>query len=164
MNDAGVVQVEPVTLGWATALARGDADFTREFGVRVEPGWAGFPEVIPMMVRHASQERPAMWGPHLVFDVDGSLVGNGGWKGPPVDGVAELGYAVAPARRNRGIAAAVVNRLLAAAREAGLTTAIAHTLTTESASTRVLTKCGFQHCGTTHDPEDGPVWRWERHL
>ena len=32
-----------------------------------------------------------------------------------------------------------------------------------NASTRVLTKCGFRHIGQVIDPEDGPVWRWERH-
>src|SRR6266702_2366495 len=38
----------------------------------------------------------------------------------------------------------------------------AHTLPEENASTRVLLKCGFRHLGTVVDPEDGPVWRWER--
>ena len=31
-----------------------------------------------------------------------------------------------------------------------------------TASTRVLRKCGFVHIGEVVDPEDGPVWRWER--
>jgi len=26
----------------------------------------------------------------------------------------------------------------------------------------VLTKCGFRHVADLVDPEDGPVWRWER--
>ena len=30
-----------------------------------------------------------------------------------------------------------------------------------NASTRVLLKNGFRHCGMVVDPEDGPVWRWE---
>jgi RimJ/RimL family protein N-acetyltransferase len=28
---------------------------------------------------------------------------------------------------------------------------------------RVLAKCGFQHIGEVIDPEDGLVWRWEKH-
>ena len=32
-----------------------------------------------------------------------------------------------------------------------------------NASTRVLTKCGFRHVGEVMDPEDGLVWRWEKH-
>ena len=36
----------------------------------------------------------------------------------------------------------------------------AHTLPVANASTRVLTKCGFQKAGEIIDPNDGPVWRW----
>jgi RimJ/RimL family protein N-acetyltransferase len=39
----------------------------------------------------------------------------------------------------------------------------AHTRPESNASTRVLTKCGFQHIGDVHDPEDKRVWRWEIH-
>jgi len=38
----------------------------------------------------------------------------------------------------------------------------AHTAPEPNASTRVLSKCGFHHLGEVTDPEDGPVWRWER--
>ncbi len=38
----------------------------------------------------------------------------------------------------------------------------AHTRPEANASTRVLRKCGFVHIGEIIDPEDGPVWRWER--
>ena len=38
----------------------------------------------------------------------------------------------------------------------------AHTLTEANASTRVLTKCGFQRINEVIDPDDGLVWRWEK--
>ena len=38
----------------------------------------------------------------------------------------------------------------------------AHTLPESNASTRVLTKCGFRRVGQVVDPDDGPVWRWEK--
>jgi [ribosomal protein S5]-alanine N-acetyltransferase len=38
----------------------------------------------------------------------------------------------------------------------------AHTLPEPNASTRVLTKVGFQKTSETVEPEEGPVWRWER--
>ena len=38
----------------------------------------------------------------------------------------------------------------------------AHTLPERNASCRVLTKCGFKLIGEVNDPEDGPVWRWEK--
>lgn len=84
------------------ALSEGDHVFTARFGVPVVPGWLVFPEALPRAVQAALAGAPLAWGFHLLIDDDGSLVGNGGWKGAPVDGVAELGYAVAPERRGRG--------------------------------------------------------------
>ena len=158
-----MVRVEVASREWMEALVEGDDAFAERFGIPVEPGWAEFPEVLPWALEHA----PDPWGTHLFFDddVDGALVGNGGWKGPPVDGVAELGYAVAPGRRNRGIASAVVRTLLdRARRDDRVTLVVAHTLAEPSASTRVLERCGFVNVGTVDDPDDGPVWRWERGL
>jgi tRNA-Thr(GGU) m(6)t(6)A37 methyltransferase TsaA len=155
-----MVRVEPVTEAWAEALALGDAAFTARFAVPVETGWAVFPEVVPYLVE-AAREGPSQWGPHLVFDDDGALVGTAGWKGPPVAGVAELGYSVAPGRRGRGVATAAVRVLLDRARATGLRAAVAHTLPATSPSTTVLARCGFAKVGEAVDPDDGPVWRWE---
>ncbi len=159
-----VIRVEPITEAWADALAEGDDAFSARFDLVVEKGWEGFPEVVPFLVRAARSTSPAQWGPHLVFDEDGALVGNAGWKGVPVDGVAELGYSVAPARRGRGIATAVVFELLARARTAGLVAAIAHTLPEQSPSTSVLARCGFSKVEELIDPDDGLVWRWRIRL
>jgi ribosomal-protein-alanine N-acetyltransferase len=159
-----MVRVEPVTQAWAEALTLGDDAFTQRFGIAVEPGWEGFPEVMAFLaeLRHAST--PDQWGLHLVFDEDAALVGNAGWKGEPVDGAAELGYAVAPSRRGRGIATAVVRELLARARAARLRTVVAHTLAEPSPSTSVLARSGFANVGEVVDPNDGPIWRWELSL
>ncbi len=104
------------------------------------------------------------WGPHLVFDEDGALVGNAGWKGEPVNGVAELGYSVAPARRGRGTATAVVLELSDRGRASGLAETIAHTSAEQSPSTSVLARCGFTKVDELVDPDDGPVWRWKIRL
>jgi RimJ/RimL family protein N-acetyltransferase len=37
----------------------------------------------------------------------------------------------------------------------------AHTRPQNDASSRVLTKSGFEFIGEVIDPEDGLVWRWE---
>ena len=159
-----MIRVEPITEAWADALAEGDDAFSARFDVVVEEGWEGFPEVVPFLVRAARSASPVQWGPHLVFDEDGALVGNGGWKGVPVNGVAELGYSVAPARRGRGIATALVFELLAGARAAGLVEAIAHTLPQQSPSTSVLAGCGFSKAEELVDPDHGLVWRWRIRL
>ena len=156
-----MVRVEPVGLLWMEALAEGDDVFAARFGIPVVSGWAVFPEVIPTALRSLQDGVSQEWGLHLFFDDDGALVGNGGWKGPPVDGVAELGYAVAPARRGRGIASAVVRELVTRARAAGVRVVVAHTLPARSASTTVLRRRGFCRTSDAVDPDDGVVWRWE---
>ena len=160
---AVVVQVSPARLDWLEALAEGDDVFTEHFGIAVEAGWAGFPEALPATVE-AARRRPVddPWGTHFFFADDGALVGLGGFYGPPVDGVVEIGYAVAPSRQGRGIATAAVDILLARADEAGVSVVIAHTLAQVNASTGVLGKTGFVRTSAQNDPDLGTVWRWER--
>jgi [ribosomal protein S5]-alanine N-acetyltransferase len=156
-----MVRIEPIRRDWAEALAQGDTVFAERFGIPVEAGWVGFPEALPILLDAARAEVPGEWGPQLFFDDDGALVGNGGWKGPPEQGRAELGYAVAPSRQRRGIATAVVRELIERAGRAGLRTVSAHTLAEENASTKVLKRCGFTRTAELMDPDEGPVWRWE---
>jgi GNAT superfamily N-acetyltransferase len=155
------VRVEALRLDWAEALAHGDAVFSDRFGIPVEPGWTGFPDALPILLDAARAGADPRWGPQLFFDSDGALVGNGGWKGPPNDGVVELGYAVAPSRQRRGIATTVVRELLARARRADVRQVCAHTLAEENASTKVLRRCGFARTAELDDPDEGPGWRWE---
>jgi RimJ/RimL family protein N-acetyltransferase len=159
-----MVRVEPVKPEWMEALAESDETFTRRFGIEVVPGWVGFPEALPFALREAREGGAGEWGSHLFFDDDGALVGFGGWKGPPVEGVAELGYAVSPARQGRGIATAVVCELIDRAHAAGVRVVCAHTMPERSASTTVLERSGFAFTGPVDDENDGTVWRWERVL
>ena len=86
-----MVRVEPIRREWAEALAEGDEVFAERFGIAVEAGWSGFPEAVPILLAAASSGVPGEWGPQLFFDDDGALVGNGGWKGRPVDGPPSWG-------------------------------------------------------------------------
>ena len=156
-----VISVEPVRVEWLEALVEGDEVFTERFGIPVVEDWAGFPEAVPHTLAAVRDQPDQTWGTHLFLDDDGALVGFGGWKGPPADGAAELGYAVAPARQGRGIATTVVRELVDRARAAGLATVVAHTLAEENASTAVLTRTGFTRTAEIADPDDGPLWRWE---
>lgn len=156
-----MIRVEPATLSWLEALTEGDDAFAAQFGTSVVPGWAPIAEAISFALRTARSGAPAAWGVHLIFDDDGALVGNGGWKGPPVNGVAELGYAVAPDRQRQGIATATVHELVARARIAGVQVVVAHTLPEPSASTTVLQRCGFVCVGELVNGDHGIVWRWE---
>lgn len=159
-----MVRIEPASRAWLDALLIGDDTFTEQFGIGVVEGWtAEFPGITKWALERLDAGADPAWGIHLFFDddVDGALVGNGGWKGPPVNGAAELGYAVSESRRGRGIATSVVRQLLDQASERGLTRVIADTLPETSASTTVLLRCGFVREGEVVDLEEGAVWRWE---
>jgi RimJ/RimL family protein N-acetyltransferase len=93
-----------------------------------------------------------------------SIIGSAGFKGPPDDTkTVEIAYGIVPAFQGFGYATEATDALVAYAFGSGLVERVrAHTLPTSNASTRVLTKCGFTHVSDVVDPEDGPVWRWER--
>lgn len=104
------------------------------------------------------------YGFSLVHRQSGQVIGQGGFKGPPsADGMVEIAYAVNPNQQGKGYATEAAKAMTAFAfRHAEVQLVRAHTLPQPNASTRVLTKCGFQHLGEVIDPEDGPVWRWEK--
>lgn len=72
-------------------------------------------------------------------------------------------YGIVPSFQGVGYATEAAEALVAFAfRDDRVSTVRAHTLPEANASTRVLAKCGFAFTGEVVDPEDGPVWRWER--
>jgi RimJ/RimL family protein N-acetyltransferase len=106
---------------------------------------------------------PWIHGFRIMDRASGAPVGFCGFKGPPDSaGVVEIAYGVAPEHQNKGYAteaaAALVDFALGSVQ---VRVVRAHTLPRPSASTRVLTKCGFRYLGEAIDPEDGLVWRWD---
>jgi RimJ/RimL family protein N-acetyltransferase len=132
-------------------------------GCDVAEGWNGFPEALSA-ARDALAADPASarWGTRLfVIDEPPTLVGWGGFKGPPADGVVELGYEIAPAHRGRGLASAAVEEMLREAFDTPqVDSVIAHTLSEPGPSTRVLEKTGFDRVGEVADDQVGTAWRW----
>jgi RimJ/RimL family protein N-acetyltransferase len=92
------------------------------------------------------------------------VVGQCGFKGPPTaDGMVEIAYFVEPDWQGNGYATEAAQALTEyALQNKSVRLVRAHTLPEVNASTRVLTKCGFQKVAEVVDPDDGPVWRWER--
>jgi RimJ/RimL family protein N-acetyltransferase len=104
---------------------------------------------------------PWVHGFHLIL-ADGTNVGLGAFKGPPVDGVVEIAYAVLPEYQGRGHATTAARQMVEyALRSPQVSKVIAHTLPSGVASQRVLVKSGFTHTGEAIDPDDGLVWRFE---
>ena len=92
------------------------------------------------------------WGPrHIVLDR--LAVGSIGCFGPPVDGETEIGYGLVEAARGRGIATEAVTALIAATERAGVRLR-ASVAPDNTASLRVLAKCGFTELrGSNEDGE-----------
>lgn len=135
------------------------ADGLRDFVVSadVSPAWLA-------LLRASTAADPWVHGFAVFHRETRSVIGTVGFKGPPDEaGVVEVAYGIVPAFRGQGYAteaaAAAVDWAFADDR---VRRARAHTLPTPNASTRVLTKCGFERAADVVDPDDGPVWRWER--
>jgi ribosomal-protein-alanine N-acetyltransferase len=100
------------------------------------------------------------WIGYLAVE-DGACVGSCGFTSPPVEKVAEIAYFTFPDFERRGIATFMARRLVSIARECDPSVRIiAHTLTEENASNRILKKLGFAFTGTIDHPEDGKIWEW----
>jgi len=114
-------------------------------------------------LRKDSTPDPWRHGFFAVHRDDARVIGGVGYKGPPDDdGIVEIAYGIAPEYQGQGYATEAAAALVTYAIEHGAQRIRAHTLPEANASTHVLKKCGFQFVGPVVDPEDGPVWRWER--
>ena len=116
------------------------------------------------MIENATEPTAWIHGFAVYHHETNERVGSGGFKGPPEDGCVEIAYGIDEPHRGRGYATTVATALTkyAFGQSSGLLKVIAHTLPEENASTKVLTKAGFMKVGEVVDPDDGPVWRWQR--
>ena len=115
-------------------------------------------------LRAPSDPDPWRFGFAVVHRDERSVIGAGGFKGPPDEiGMVEIAYGVVPSFEGRGYATEIARALVDYAVKSGSVRVLrAHTMPTPNASTRVLRKNGFEFLGEVNDPEDGLVWRWER--
>ena len=144
------------------AALEGDDALAGALGHDVVAGWATFTAALQSTRDALASNRDASaWGTRLfVASEPRELVGWGGFKGPPKDGVLELGYEIAESRRGRGVATAAVRAMLAEAfTDQRVTTVIAHTLAERNASNRVLEKAGFEFAAEAKEDEE-VVWRF----
>ena len=113
--------------------------------------------------RASETAHPWVYAFRLVHRDTGSMVGTCSFKGPPIDGVVEIAYAIHSEYEGKGYATEAAQALIDYATVCGEVRLIrAHTLPGGVASMRVLEKCGFRFVGETVDPEDGTVSRFER--
>lgn len=138
-------------------------------GATVPEGAFDFPGVASIETVRYFHERlkkePGLlgWWLYLFVHVeDGVLIGQGGYKGRPDGaGMVEIGYAISPAYRRRGLATEAAQGLIDHAFAHDRVSRVdAHTLAERNASTKVLRKAGMEFVETTMDPRHGRTWRW----
>lgn len=115
---------------WPPELYDRDAILFTLRGLRRTPGHPNW--WMYYLLRRPTELAPAM------------VIGCVGYKGPPAEGTAEIGYSVLRAHRGQGYATEAANALTRAAfRDPHVRRVIAETMPTLRASMRVLEKCGF---------------------
>lgn len=116
-------------------------------------------------VRALTGADPWTLGFSMVHRASATVIGSCGYTGTPnPDGIVEISYGTDPDHRGKGYATEAAGALVAYAfGDPRVRVVRAHTLPEANASTRVLTKCGFHYIGEVIHPEDGLIWRWEKH-
>ena len=145
------------------ALA-GDKELAAALHVTIDEHWTEFGSfalqyVLDKLVVNPDED--LWWTYFPVYKKENKLIGSGGYKGKPEDGAVEIGYEIAPAYRNKGLATEMVKGLIENAfKNKNVTTVFAHTLGHETPSTKVLTKCGFEKVEDLNDTDNGLIWKW----
>jgi RimJ/RimL family protein N-acetyltransferase len=152
-----MLTIRQVALNEMEALAESHAAFRYLTGLGVAEGGVLPSEFVAEFLPRARGADP--WLGVWAID-DGVVVGSGGFKSAPLEGVVEIGYGVAPSVEGRGVATAIAKAMVSFAMENGARAVIAHTLPDGFASQRVLAKAGFTLVGPVVDPEDGDVLRF----
>lgn len=160
------LQFVDATLALIDAALEGDARLGEALAASIAHDWSVFPDALPALREMVLARRePHPWGTLLlVLREPRTLVGMGGYKGPPnAAGVVELGYAIAPAHRSQGLASEAARWMVERAFDDPRVLAVdAHTLGKESHSTRILSRLGLVRMGEVVDPDEGPLWHWRR--
>lgn len=133
-------------------------------GVSIAERWVEFPDAIPRGLAYLKAHPDALgWWMYLfTHTADKALIGLGGFKGKPDEsGMVEIGYNIAPAYRERGLATEAARGLVDYAfSHPEVRVVDAHTLAFVNPSTRVLEKIGMTKTGAVTEPEHGEVWHW----
>ena len=148
------------------AAIQGNEALAKKINVNVQENWTEFgvgalQYSLDRLIE--SKEEKNWWTYFPIHKQDKTLIGSGGYKGKPTkDGIVELGYEIAHAYRNCGLATEMTKGLIENAfRHRIVNSIIAHTLGQDNASTKVLQKCGFNKVEEINDPDEGLIWKWK---
>jgi len=169
MIETASLKLIPCELKHFEAILQDRGRLEQLLGVGVFDDWFNFPgvagiEAIRFSCEYlkANPEARGWWTYLFIHAEDNMLIGLGGYKGRADEaGAVEIGYAIIPAYRCKGLATEAAGGLIDHAfSHTHIRRVDAHTLAEHNASTRVLEKAGMAHVGIAHDPDVGEVWRW----
>jgi len=169
MIETANLKLIPCELRHFEAILKGQKQLEQILGVTVFDNWFDFPGVAGIEAIRFSDEylkaHPdalGWWTYLFIHTKDNALVGLGGYRGKADEsGMVEIGYAIIPAYRGKGLATEAAGGLIDYAfSDTHIRMVDAHTLAEHNASTRVLEKVGMANVGIAHDPDIGEVWHW----
>jgi RimJ/RimL family protein N-acetyltransferase len=169
MQEPFVIRTENLDLLNSSArhielLKEDEPMFEKEFGFKIAKGYLEFPEALEF-IHSLLAHGPGFgdWGFYLfIHRKDKALIGAGGFKGRPNNGVVEIGYGTAVEYRNKGLATeAALAFIRFAFKDPSIIKVIAHTRPEENASNHILVKLKFVRTDDYVDSVDGLVWRFE---
>jgi ribosomal-protein-alanine N-acetyltransferase len=159
------LRLAPATIASLEAELRHDhAALAKLLSVQIPSGWPPhlYDDDACLYSLNKLRESPAQvgwWTWYILLPLAGGkphLVGVGGFKGPPVHGVVEIGYGIVGGFQRRGYATEAAAGLVCWARaHPDVRMVAAHTLPQLTASIRVLEKNGFVRRGTP--AEEGAI-------
>jgi RimJ/RimL family protein N-acetyltransferase len=128
----------------------------------------GVAEAATLRIVHATMLRVLAthgWGVWLIV-VGNEIVGLCSYKcAPNYEGEVEIGFGIAPSRRNRGYATEALRSLIAIARDDPPVKSLrAETAIGNLHSRRVLERNGFVRTGTAISSEDGAIVLWHHKM
>lgn len=151
----------PATAELVLAELDSPVDLAAALGAEVPEGWPpeALREVLPL-IADVLAEYPWLVGWETWYwltrpEPGGRprLVGCGGFKGPPDDGLVEIGYGTDEGSRNLGYATEAVSALVRwAFTQPGVQGVAAEALPDNLPSLRVLARCGFRPAGPALEP------------
>lgn len=154
----------PVLPSHRTAFHSGTGELARVLGVDIPRDWPQFPRALePLGAGVDGAKDHGGWGGYFFIHALGqSLIGNGGFKGPPDSaGAVEIGYEVAPEHRGKGYATeAALFMIDHAFGDDRVLRVTAQTLPVPGPSCSVLRKAGMKLLDGCSPAGQHANWQW----
>ena len=153
--------LRPATIALARVEIDDRAGFARQLGATVPDNWPpeSIRDALPLFLEWMEAAPNALgwfaWHALAVgtAGAGSTLVGSGGFTGPPRDGTVHIGYSVLPQFQGQGFATEIAGGLVEwALAQPGVSRVVAETEWANPASVRVLEKLGFVAAGPAATP------------